>query len=82
MYMVLGSEYVAMPSCASAALSPIGLCKVVLRAGSRAGTVTQGVSPENHRPVLGKLFATGKSTQPALVIVLALMLSFIVVLLA
>ena len=37
--MVLGSEYVTMPSCASAALSPIGLCKVVLRAGSRAETV-------------------------------------------
>ena len=41
--MVLGSEYVTMPSCASAALSPIGLCKVVLRAGSRAGTVTEKI---------------------------------------
>ena len=38
--MVHGSEYVAMPSRASAALSPIGLCRVVLRVGSRAGTVT------------------------------------------
>ena len=46
--MVHGSEYVAMPSRASAALSPIGLCKVVLRVKNKAGIVTRSPSPNRH----------------------------------
>ena len=38
--MVYESKYVVISSRASAALSPIGLCRVVLRVGSRAETVT------------------------------------------
>ena len=46
--MIHGSEYVAMPSRANAALSSIGLCKVVLRVKNKAGTVIRSFSPNRY----------------------------------
>ena len=46
--MMHGSEYITMPSRDSAALSPIGLCRVMLRVRSRTGTVTRSLSPNHH----------------------------------
>lgn len=36
---MLDSKYIIMSSCASAPLSPIGLCKIMLRAGNRVEIV-------------------------------------------
>ena len=46
--MVYGSEYVAMPSRASAALNPIGLCRIMLRIRSRVEIVTRSFSPNRY----------------------------------